>query len=262
MRARAALLTGLAVLAACSARAAAPPSVTVVLFDVSNSTGIASVRERYEATFALVLEHLREEGGVLGADVIDANPLVHGRLPIAEVFDPCTITDNALACRSELEERAARATERADEILQHASRGTDIFGALALAEQFFTAYPESGDRTLVLLSDMVQSANGLHFGVPEAWPDALIAEMLARAPSVDLSGVRVYVVGAGATTLRETTPAQVVGIERFWRAWFGRMGARVVFYGVNLPRFPVAEAAALTGAPSARASLGSGGTSG
>lgn len=236
------------------------PSVTVVLFDVSNSTGIASVRARYETTFALVLDRLREESGVLGADVIDANPLVHGRLLIAEVFDPCTITDNALACRSELEERAARARERTDEILQRASHGTDIFGALAA--QFFAAYPGSSDRTLVLLSDMVQSANGLHFGVPEAWPGALVAEMLSRVPRVDLSGVRVYVVGAGATTLRDTTPAQVEGIERFWRAWFERMGARVVFYGANLPRFPVAEVVTPTGVAGTGTSLAPGMVSG
>jgi hypothetical protein len=50
----------------------------VVLFDDSNSTRDPALRDRCDRTFAMVLAHLRDEGGVLGADVIDANPLVHG----------------------------------------------------------------------------------------------------------------------------------------------------------------------------------------
>ncbi len=61
------------------------------------------------------------------------------------------------------------------------------------------------------------------------------------APRIDLTGVRVYVVGAGATTSAEMRPAQIEGIERFWSRWFERGGARVVFYGANLARFPIEE---------------------
>jgi hypothetical protein len=64
-------------------------------------------------------------------------------------------------------------------------------------EQFFEAYPDAGARTLVLLSDMVQSANRMHLGTVEAWTRAELSEYLARAPNMDLSDVRVYVVGAG-----------------------------------------------------------------
>jgi hypothetical protein len=235
------LVTSLA-LGACTVRAGDPPSVTVVLFDVSNSTLSEEVRARYEATFGMVLEHVVASGGVLGADVIDDEPLVHGTLPINETFEPCTINDNGLACRSALEERRARAREATSAILATSSRGTDIFGALELAEQFFAAYPDAGDRTLVLLSDMVQSANGLHLGAVETWSEAEISAQLARAPDVDLAGVRVYVVGAGATTLEKMTAEQIEGIRAFWSRWFQEHGARIVFYGANLPRFPVPEA--------------------
>jgi len=131
----------------------------------------------------------------------------------------------------------------ADAILADSSRGTDIFGALTLAEQFFQAYPRSGTRTLVLLSDMVQSANGMHLGAVEAWTEAEVSALLAEAPKVDLTGVRVYVVGAGGTTLATMTPTQIEGIERFWTSWFADAGASIVFYGANLARFPIEEVA-------------------
>jgi hypothetical protein len=65
-----------------------------------------------------------------------------------------------------------------------------------------------------------------------------------EAPTVDLTGVRVYVVGAGGTTTTELTLEQLEGIESFWASWFERAGAKVVFYGANLARFPIAEAGA------------------
>jgi hypothetical protein len=235
-----ALVVSLA-LVGCAARAEEPPAVTVVLFDVSNSTLSEDVRARYEATFGMVLEHVVASGGVLGADVIDDDPLVHGSLPINERFEPCTIHDNALTCREGLEERTRSVREAADAILGAASRGTDVFGALELAAQFFAAYPEAGERTLVVLSDMVQSARGIHLGAVETWTEAEVSAQLARSPSVDLRGVRVYVVGAGATTLARMTPSEIEGIRRFWTRWFEEQGASVVFYGANLPRFLVPE---------------------
>jgi hypothetical protein len=126
-------------------------------------------------------------------------------------------------------------------ILENASRGTDVFGALTLASQFFEAYPEAGERTVVLLSDMVQFANGIRLGSVEKWSPAELSSLLEEAPTVDLTGVRVYVVGAGATTTTELTPAQIEGIGSFWSRWFERAGADVVFYGANLARFPIAE---------------------
>lgn len=241
----------LGLLPACAARAGEPPPVTVVLFDVSNSTDAAEVRERYIETLELVLEHVATSGGVLGADVIDANPLVHGSLPINETFAPCTIHDNALSCREGLERQLARVRGATEAILRTSSRGTDVFGGLQLAAQFFAAYPDAGERTLVVLSDMVQSANGMHLGAVETWTDEQTDALLARSPDVGLDGVRVYVVGAGATTLARMTPGEIEGIQRFWTRWFEAQGARIVFYGANLPRFPVPEPGPTGAAPGA-----------
>ena len=227
--------------ASCTASADETGSATVVLFDVSNSTRAKDVRARYERTFAMVLEHLRDDGGVLGADIVDSNPLAHGALPINETFEPCTITDNSLDCRKTQDEQERRVLDASEGILENASVGTDVFGALTLASQFFEAYPEAGERTVVLLSDMVQFANGIRLGSVKRWTPSELSALLEEAPAIDLTGVRVYVVGAGATTTTELTPAQIEGIASFWSRWFERSGAQVEFYGANLARFPIAE---------------------
>jgi hypothetical protein len=234
-----ALLLALAGTSCSTLKAEESRSATVVLFDVSKSTRDPAVRERYDRTFSMVLAHLRDAGGVLGADVIDDNPLVHGSLPIDLAFDQCGITDNALDCRNALEAKSKTAISKAREILGHQSQGTDIFGALELAAQFYEAYPGDTDRTLVVLSDMVQSANGMHLGTVEKWSPPAIDRLESEAPDVDLSGVRIYVVGAGATSVVGMTADQIRGIEAFWRSWLTAHGATVVFYGANLARYPI-----------------------
>src|SRR4029079_2089210 len=112
-------------------------TATVVLFDVSASTRSADVRARYERTFGMVLDDLEQEGGVLGADVIDDNPLAHGDLPVNETFDGCGLLDNGLDCRQAADEQRPRAEQRANDILAVRTVGTDVFGALELADQFF-----------------------------------------------------------------------------------------------------------------------------
>jgi hypothetical protein len=244
MRIRAGWVVAVLALAAGSCVGSSEPSTqaTVVLFDVSNSTQPESVRARYEDTFGMVLAHLQADGGVLGADIIDANPMVHGALPINETFEPCTVMDNSLDCRRGHEQQERSVTDQAGRILEHSSRGTDILGAFALAEQFFDAYPDAQVRTLVVLSDMVQSAHGMHLGAVEEWSEARTSELLDETSRVDLDGVRVYVVGAGATALARMTPIQIRGIQRFWTRWFEEAGASVEFYGANLARFPIEEA--------------------
>ena len=230
-------------LVSCTASDGSKDSATVVLFDVSDSTHAETVRARYDETFGMVLGHLEDAGGVLGADIVDDNPLAHGDLPINETFESCTVLDNSLDCGKALDEQERKVLDASNTILANASRGTDVFGGLELASQFFEAYPDVGERTVLLLSDMVQFGNGIRMTALKTWSDDEIADLMSRAPAVDLSGVRVYVVGAGSTASAEMSPEQIAGIERFWSRWFERSGAEVVFYGANLARFPIEEAA-------------------
>ncbi|HXF37182.1 MAG TPA: hypothetical protein VNO17_08385, partial [Actinomycetota bacterium] len=228
-------------LAACSALPSSaddPPRVVMVLFDVSESTGREGLRQLYLDTFRLVLravDGVDDPGAVLGADVIDDNPLAHGRLPINARFEPCTVLDNRLECQEEREAEARAAEEAAQAILARARRGTDVVGGLALAELFFQAHPE-GERYLVICSDMLQVGRGIRLAEPGVL-DGAAGELLERLPTVDLSGARVYVAGAGASRT-DLSPGTIEAVEAFWRAYFQRAGAEVVLYGPALPRFP------------------------
>jgi len=240
MRARPVLALVLLALVSCTASATEASSATVVLFDVSNSTRTPAVRARYDATFGLVLANVREAGGALGADVIDGNPMVHGALPVNVTFEPCTIADNSLDCRQALEEKEAgpagrRARSRAlgprhGRVRRPHARGPVLRGVPGRGR----ADPRRPVRHgAVGERDAPRQAGGLVRGAARGAPRA--------GARIDLAGVRVYVVGAGATTLVGTTPMQIEGIERFWTRWFQAMGATVEFYGANLARFPIEQ---------------------
>ncbi len=242
--ARHALVAGLlpALLAGCSSLrpslAADPPRVVMVLFDVSESTRRDDLRSLYLGTFRRVLEAVDgvgDPGAVLAADVIDDNPLAHGRLPILVSFEPCTLLENRLDCEAQREGQTRGALRAAEEILGTARRGTDVVGGLGLAERFFEAYPE-GERYLVVLSDMLQVGRGIRLARPGVL-DRGAEELLERLPALDLSGVRVYVAGAGASRT-DLSPEVIEAVEAFWRAYLERAGAEVVLYGPALPRFP------------------------
>jgi hypothetical protein len=214
-------------------------TATVVLFDVSASTRSADVRARYERTFDLVLNDVEQQGGVLGADVIDDNPLAHGDLPVNETFDGCGLLDNGLDCRNAADDQRARAEQQANDILADHTLGTDVFGALELAEQFFAAYPQADVRRIVVLSDMVQRGRGLRFPSIADWSPASVNQMVQHAPSVSLGGTEIYVVGMGATTSESLSARQIDGIERFWTSFLERSGADIAFFGASLAAYPI-----------------------
>jgi len=220
-----------------------PLTATVVLFDVSASTRSADVRERYERTFSLVLDDVIDAGGVLGADVIDDNPLAHGSLPVNERFESCGLLDNGLDCRQAADEQRADVEGAAASILERRSDGTDIFGALALTEDFFAAYPEANVRRVVVLSDMVQRGRDLRFPSIGDWSPAHVDELLGAAPTVHLESIEIYVVGVGATTSGDLSPDQIDGIERFWTAFLEGSGGHLAFFGASLAAYPIAGAA-------------------
>jgi hypothetical protein len=217
-------------------------TVTVMLFDVSASTRSADVRDRYRATSGLVVDAVESEGGFLGVDLIDDNPIAHGSLPVNARFEPCTVLDNSLECRRERRDTRDEVDRRIEEILSRESVGTDVFGALQLARQFFAAHPEATERRIVVLSDMVQRGRGMGFPSIRRWSDESVERLLEHAPAVDLAGAEIYVVGAGATTSGSLSPDAIEGIERFWTAYLERTGAHLAFFGTTLAAYPIGAA--------------------
>lgn len=94
---------------------------------------------------------------MFGADVIDETRSSAARCRPTTTFEPCTLADNPLGCRRNHDAQEAAVVAQAGAILERETLGTDIFGALELAAQFFAAYRDAERRTLANLSDMVQS---------------------------------------------------------------------------------------------------------
>jgi hypothetical protein len=217
---------GCAVLSGNASQAdAADGPLTVVLFDVSRSTDDPAIRERYAEAFDRVLQATAASQGTLVADVIDDNPLAHASYPIDVTFAPCDpLTENRLTCEARAAESIQEATGVSREILGGPSgpAGTDIRAGVALAARVFGAYPAASERSLVVLSDMVEHAP-------------------ARAEDPpSLGGVRVYVVGAGVVANGSLPARRILAIERTWRRFFAAAGAdlSVERYGAALVRFP------------------------
>lgn len=204
-----------------------PPPVAwqyVLLLDLSGSQ-TAAKREAAQHAVSEVLARLgpgdrvvlmqvhqgsaSEDGAVRWADTV---PHMLGREP--------TTLDRE---RAEQVRRAARSV--AENIFAQGTAGrlptTDLFSSLHVAGEYVR---DAGGRrsTLVILSDMLQSANGIDMeragGVPtESW----IARQQAAGLLPRLRGACVAVIGADATS------AAGVQVRRFWQAYFDAAGARL-----------------------------------
>jgi hypothetical protein len=102
-----------------------------------------------------------------------------------------------------------------------ASRYTDIFSSLAMAEKYFDG--DSRRKVVVLMSDMIEDNPPYKFDAMRWRPGdtgKLVNELAAKRLIPDLTGVCVYVSGASAAD------AALAGhISGFWQAYFTRAGA-------------------------------------
>jgi hypothetical protein len=215
----------------------------VVLFDVSQST--RDVRGGYLDAFDQVLTFASQHEGRVVADVIDDNPLAHSTYPIDVGFDGCSaFTENPLTCEAETRRAMEDATAAARAIVegQPAGPGTDILGGLRLAARVFASYPDASARSLMVLSDMVAMSPQLALtrGFTEDDIERTVAELEAEELIPELTGVEVYVVGAGVISGQELPSQAIVATQRFWEAVFQTAGSelRPERYGAALVRFP------------------------
>jgi hypothetical protein len=219
-----------------------PGSVAMVLLDVSTSTQEPAIRERYLENLELVLDQLNaidDPGSHLGGDAIDDNPLAHGGLRIREEFEPCGLLDNSRGCEADRTNQTHAVLQEMRQMTKQTSSGTDIIGGLRLADTYLSAYKNEDPERLILLSDMVQSSGQFSIRRILDEPLRLISRRVERTDVPDLSGVDVYVVGAGATAPDKLTSGDIRKIEAFWKYYFSSARADLVFYGSALPTFPL-----------------------
>ena len=98
---------------------------------------------------------------------------------------------------------------------------TDLFGAIYTASLFLSQ--QKGQKTLVILSDMIEENNHWRFNRVH-WTQALKNRILAREDKLhlipDMHGINVYVVGARGQTLEV-----MQNIRDFWVSYFNKAGA-------------------------------------
>jgi hypothetical protein len=215
-----------------AAEAHAPTSV-VVFVDFSASiqgAGRAAYRRDIESN---ILPFLAAGDRIMIAPIHDKT--LTGFRPLAEVALPPMpqfngFVDNTLKHAQEVKATERRIAEARQQLQADvartftsslASRYTDIFSSLAMAEKYF--HGDARRKVLVLMSDMIEDNPPYKFDAMRWRPgdaDTLLAELSAKGLVPDLSGVCIYVSGASA---RSAAVASHIG--RFWEAYFARAGA-------------------------------------
>jgi hypothetical protein len=210
-----------------------PPTSVVVFIDYSGSIqGPARAGYRRELETS-ILPFLGAGDRLMVAPIHDKTltgfrPLVEATLPPMPQFNG--FVDNTLKhAKTVKETERVIATTREQlkaDVAQafakpFASRYTDIFSSLGMAEKYFHGDPRH--KVLILMSDMIEDNPPYKFDAMRWRPGetgTLVNELAAKRLIPDLSGVCIYVSGASARD------AALAGhISAFWQAFFTRAGA-------------------------------------
>lgn len=223
------------------------PRVVFVLFDLSGST--RSMGEKYTNNFDKILSTLKP-GDRLIVDSITDNPLSQSTYPINEKFKTYGIFErrgNPIfepLNQKELDEEKKAIEEKTNKLI-NSSKGaqtTAILDALQLAERVFNTYTK-GEKILVVFSDMVEVSKAHNFTFDKLAQlniDTIIEQERETDELPNLSGVKVYVIGAGAgEENRRLKAEQWFDIQNFWLAYFSATGADLTKdrYGAALLEF-------------------------
>ena len=213
-----------------------------VLFDVSGST--ISRREAYNNEFNKLILSSLKSGGRIIADRITDNPLAQSSFPVNFKI----LSYNPLGDETEREDKNQferdLATTTIANLLSSSNRRimrTKIFDSLKLAERVFNSYPEYKKRILVIFSDMIEESDEYNFK-RDVLDDSKIKKIIeeqkqSKSGLPNLTGVRVYITGATATSKGGLTTDRINAIKNFWISYYSTCGADVIDYGPTLLRF-------------------------
>jgi hypothetical protein len=205
-----------------------PSKVVVVLFDISGSTTID--RDLYIKEFTKILAAINP-GDALLVDKITDNPMAQSEFPIQEEFPAVPgQSENPLWHKARVRKNAESLEKKKAEIKGRvktlvsvgATKLTDIFGALSIAERVFRSFGRE-KRILVLISDMLQESQACNFK-KEKYAGGSAAGIIDREKQTGrlpgLKGVKVYVSGAYADD-----SGAFNRLFRFWQMYFQAAGA-------------------------------------
>jgi hypothetical protein len=219
----------------------------VALFDISASTDQRELKQRYQKEFLEVIEKLVPMGVVVRADAIRAKPLAETTFPLRLDFARMNAIDRN---QFDLEDSLKKAKDTTSVELSKlftenpATQQTPILDAIEVTRKIFSGADMDSirDRRLVIFSDMIESSDRYEFTRAPLGGKAIAAmiekeKRAGRIPS--LSGVKVWVAGAGAGGGSHLSTEQIHGIEQFWLAYFRAAGADLApeRYGSSLLNF-------------------------
>lgn len=235
-------------LTACSlalGRSVEPPVVTELVIDVSESMAPSVVQKRLLADVQRVVEATATRGGLLLGDLVTSNPTNDSDTPIFQNFKPSDdIKGNDQYEVPERQQRVDSVMDQVRSMLASVQRGrTDLLTSCIVAHRVLSRHNNVTRRELVFFSDMIQNAGGYNFYDADL-SDRQIMKMLdtlKRSRALpDLSGVHVYVSGAGIDPSHKVTASRNLAIGRFWSAYFEAANAEMDpgDYSARLPVFP------------------------
>ncbi len=222
----------------------------VALFDTSASTNQQLLRDRYSKEFLGIIDKLAAKGVVARADVIRATPLADTIFPLRVDLPRASLNKNDIT----QEELITHAKRKAEEGLGNLfSMGaptprTRILDAIEVTSRILNGAEmrDIPDRRLVIFSDMIESSERYEFTRGILQPGT-IASMVDREKKSghlpSLTGVRVWIAGAGSGGGENMSSNQLRGIEQFWLRYFRTTGADLPEsqYGSSLLNFDISH---------------------
>lgn len=201
------------------------PKVICVLFDLSESTRTARIRDAYLSDFKALLEKMLPGDGIV-AGLITQSSVTELRLPINENFPPFHPNTNndlyvkgeAKVAQKELDRKKGAIYSAAQSLLagpQERIMRTDILSSLHVAERVFGSFSQPR-KILVIMSDMIEDSQRYNFEkerLSKSRIDTILKKEEQRGKVPNLNGVKVYVFGATAAN-----PERFNEIQQFWVA--------------------------------------------
>ena len=213
---------------------------TVVLFDVSNSTGTDAARSRYREGLETILRAHDNGGPLYGEESEVAVGAIDASTQVS--FDPTQCqypkkgsAANPLVHQSKVNKAHEGLREPAIKIIDgpRGEHGTDILDALDGVGRLFERNEGAERKSLILFSDMVEESERAR-RLKES-----DCQRLAQQAQTKLDSVRTYVVGAGVSST-QIPPERVDEVRKFWKCYVEALGGELAStdYGPTLLGFP------------------------
>jgi hypothetical protein len=199
-------------------------SVTFLLIDKTDkNTNIQQLTQSFDALVEKIVPGERFVAGVSTGKQSEARIIVDVVKPEGSVWE------SVLKIRAK-EKGFATCLQRARTELTNQNEShpsSALLETLIFVSSFLNA-DSASEKRVMLLSDMVQNSTVLSFyGKGALQPAAAIKTAETNKLLANFPGVSVIVAGAGTHTTDERSRK----IEEFWRLYFERAGAKVLFFG-------------------------------